>query len=93
MRKVMIRSCISFDPITQEQKPREKQAAEKQKGNFAGAAKKKVRTDKVAQRSLVHVPDKTEVSDSDCEATPEYGSVAMMMQSSPRPTSMDAPEP
>jgi hypothetical protein len=42
MSKAMMRSGISFDPIPQEQKPRERQAAGKQKGKFAGAAKKKL---------------------------------------------------
>ncbi len=60
--------------------PREKQATGKQNGNFAGAAKQKVRTDKVAQRSLVQVPDKEEISDSYGEATTKYGNVAIVTQ-------------
>jgi hypothetical protein len=79
MRKAMLRSGMSFDHNPQKGKD---QAAGNQKGKFAGTAKKKVRTDKVAQRSLVPVTQNHEVSDSDADATPEYGNVAIVNQPS-----------
>ncbi len=48
--------------------------------NFAGTAKKKYRKDKVAQRSLVAVEEKDNVSDSDEDNQPEFGGVATVIK-------------
>ena len=64
MCKAMTRA-ISFDKSPNEPKPREQSANGKQKGKFAGTAKMKNKANKVAQRSLAHVPNRNEVSDSD----------------------------
>ena len=78
MLKAMSRAGISFDKSPNKQKPREQAANGKQKGKFAGTTRMKNRTDKVAQRSLVRVHQRNEVSDSDDEPQPEYGNVAIV---------------
>jgi hypothetical protein len=82
MRKAMIRSGI-FDPITQEQKPRAGQAAGKQKEKkiiLQGQVRRRLGPIKLPNvllsRSLVQVPEKSQVPYSDGEATPENGNVA-----------------
>ncbi len=76
----MIRSGISLVKSSNEQKPREPPVNGKQKGKFAGKAKKKNRRDKVAKRSLVHVEAKEEVSDSDDDNQQEFGYVATVVK-------------
>jgi hypothetical protein len=78
MLKAMIRSGISFDKYPDEQKPREPPANGKQKKNFARTAKKKNNKDKVAQLSLVTVPERESVSVSYDDNQPEFGGVASM---------------
>ena len=60
MSNTIIRSGISFDRSPNEQKLLEQLANGKQKDKFAVTAKKKNRTNKIAQQSLVHVQQKTE---------------------------------
>ena len=76
----MTRVGISFDKSPNKQKPREQAANGKQKGKFAGTAKTKNRTDKVAQRSLAPAPHRNEVSKSDDEPQPEYGNIAIVVK-------------
>ena len=80
MRKAMTRACISFDKAPNRQKPREQAANGKQNGKFAGTAKMKNRTDKVAQRSLVPVQHRNKASDSDDEPQPEHGGVSVVVK-------------
>jgi hypothetical protein len=77
MRKAMIRSGISVDKLLSEQKQKDNSANRKQKNNFAGPAKKKNKKDKVAQRSLVAVEEKDNVSDSDEDNQPEFGELLL----------------
>ncbi len=58
MRKAMAKAGISFDKSLNEQKPSEIAANGKQEVKFAGTAKKKNQTDKVAQRSLAPLPQR-----------------------------------
>ena len=91
MRKAMIRSSISFDKSSNEQKPREQPANGKQKDKLAGTAKKNNTIDKIAQHSFALLPVREEVSDSYDEPQPEYGHVAINIKpqkkyASPRST-------
>ena len=72
MRRAMTNAGISFEKSPKGPKPREQSANGKQRNKFAGTVKNNKAT-KVAQRSLVQVPDKNEVSDSDDDNQPEYG--------------------
>ena len=56
-----------------DQKPREQPANGKQKNKFAGTVRMKNKPNKLAQRSLVNVPEKNVVSDSDDEHQFEQG--------------------
>ena len=78
MLKAMTRAGISFDKSPNEPQPREQSANGKQKGKFKGTAKMKNKANKIAQRSLAPVPNRSEVSDSDDEPQPEYGYVAIV---------------
>ena len=75
----MIDAGISFERSPHVQKPREKFVNGKQKGKFAGTVKKN-KANKVAERSLVSVQEKNEVSDSDDDNQPEYGGMAMAVK-------------
>ena len=70
MRKAMVNAGMSFDKSPNEPKPREHFVNGKQKNKFAGTAKKN-KSSRIAQRSLVIVHDKIELSDSDDENQPE----------------------
>ncbi len=78
MRKAIIRSGISFDKLPNEQKQKDTSTNGKQKNNFTGTAKKRNRKDKVAQRSLVAVEEKDNVSVSNEDTQPEFGGVAIV---------------
>ncbi len=76
MLKALIRPGISSYRSPNEQKPRESSATGDQKNNYAGTAKKKNRKNKVAQRFLVAVEEKKNVSDSDDDNQLGFGGVA-----------------
>ena len=61
------------------QKPREQIVNGKQKNRFAGATKKN-KASKIAQRSLVPVHDRTELTDSDDDNQPEFGNIAIVVK-------------
>ena len=77
MRKAMVNAGMSFDKSPNEPKPREHFVNGKQKNKFAGTAKKN-KSSRIAQRSLVIVHDKIELSDSDDENQPDYGGMAIL---------------
>ncbi len=82
--KAMIRSRISFDKVPNEQEQKDTFTNWRQKNDFAETAKKRNRKDKVAQRSLVAVEEKNSVSDSNEDAQPEFGGVAIVAKSQKR---------
>jgi hypothetical protein len=50
------------------------------KDKFAGTAKKKNRNDKIAQRSLVQVQPKEEVTDSNDDNQPDFENIAIVIK-------------
>ena len=78
MRKALINAGITIKRSPNVQKPREQTANGKQKNKFVGAAKKS-KANKIAQRSLVPA-EKTELSDSDDDNQPEYGSMTIVVE-------------
>ena len=79
MLRAMTNAGISFEKSPSGTKPREQSANGKQKNKFAGAAKTKNKANRIAERSLVNVPEKNAVSDSDDDNQPEYGGNIGMM--------------
>ena len=77
MRKAMINAGMSFAKSPNVQKPREQFVNGEQKGKFAGTVKKN-KASRVAQRSLVPIQDRTELSDSDDDNQPEIGQMAIV---------------
>ena len=93
MRTAMTNAGISFEKSSSGPKPREQSANGKQKNKFAGTAKMKNKANKDEQRSLVNVPEKTAVSDSDDEPQLEHGyvtSVAKPKKKHVSPRAMNA---
>jgi hypothetical protein len=77
-RKAMIRSGISFNKLSNDQKQKDTSTNGRQKKNFPRTAKKWNRKNKVAQPSLVAVEEKDSVSDSNEDTQSEFGGVAIM---------------
>ena len=78
--RAMANAGISFEKSPNVPKPREQSANGKQKNKFAGTVKTKNKANRVAQRSLAHVPPRNEVSDSDDDHHPEYGGMATIVK-------------
>ena len=77
MRKAMVNAGMSFDKSPNEPRPREHIINGKQQNKFAGTVKKN-KASRVAQRSLVPIQDRTELSDSDDDNQPEFGQMAIV---------------
>ena len=80
MRRAMTNAGISFEKSPSGPKPREQLVRGEQKYKFAAAATTKNKTNRIAQRSLVNVPEKNVVSDSDDDNQPEYGRMATIVK-------------
>ena len=80
MRRAMTNAGISFEKYPSGSKQREQSANGKQKNKFAGTVQTKNKANRVAQRSLVQVQPRNEVSDSDDENYPEYGGIATIVK-------------
>ena len=70
MCRAMTNAGISFEKSPSGPKPREQSANGKQKNKFAGTVKTQNKANRMAQRSLAHVPPRNEVSDSEDEPNP-----------------------
>ena len=77
MRRAMVNSGMSFDKSPNEPRPREHIINEKQQNMFAGTVKTN-KASRVAQRSLVPIQERTELSDSDDDNQPEFGQMAIV---------------